>query len=164
MAKNNCTAAISYLHNMLCSKRMQKVDQVSRWLAYSGVQHLHLTDSTPTMENSIQRHAMSSGLHLCGERTLLQQEPKQTSKFFKNKLKTKEEFRCLWWTHPQWLDLSPIWTFMGGIVDWGRRAIYDITRSSFEDCQITLGGCGSTTSGLTQTGVHASASVRFEGT
>ncbi len=88
--------------------------QVWGCFAYSGVGHLHRIDSTLTKEkyhSILQRHATPSGLHLCGEGFILQQDndPKHTSKLCKNYLKTKEDQGVLTVMDfpPQSPDLNP---------------------------------------------------------
>ncbi|KAM7407138.1 hypothetical protein PAMA_003055 [Pampus argenteus] len=74
--------------------------QVWGCFAYSGVGHLHRIDYSLTKEeyhSILERHVIPSGLHLCGEGFILQQDndPKHISKLCKNYLKTKVDQRVL---------------------------------------------------------------------
>ena len=109
--------------------------QVWGCFAYSGVGHLHRIDSNLIKEEyqSIhQRHAIPSGLHLCGEEFTLQQDndPKHTSKLCKNYLKTNKDKGVCYGLSFSHLTSTPL-----NIC----QAFCNITRSSLEHCQIMLG-------------------------
>ena len=89
--------------------------QVWGCFAYSGVGHLQRIDYTMTEEkyhSILQRHAIPSGLHLCGEGFILQldNDSKNTSELCKNYLKTVEEQGVLTVMDfpPKSPDLNPI--------------------------------------------------------